>query len=259
MDTLPSREAPIFTREGDAWRPDAEATGPFTGLHGGAVSGLVVAEMEREGRERGFGLLLSASVLLLRPAPPALLETRTELLRKGGRAGVLETVLTAEGKLIAKGWGSFVAPFPVAGAPAEPPRPAAPAALPPWPLKPRFRQATLFDALDLRIDGEGIIWGRLTRPLVPFESALANAFAVADNGQPFSLRAPHDLLRRLTFPNIDLSLHLSRPPASDWIGVRAHSDWRPEGMGLTQSELRDEVGPLGRSCQTIVLMPREAR
>jgi hypothetical protein len=259
MAAVNGREAPIFTREGGAWRPDAEAAGPFAGLHGGAVSGLVIAEMEREGRERGFGLLLSASVLLLRPAPLAPLETRTELLRKGGRAGVLETVLVAEGKLIAKGWGSFVAPVAVADTPAEPPLPATPEALPPWPLKPRFHQATLFDALDLRSDGDGTIWGRLTRPLVPFESPLANAFAVADNGQPFSLGSPHDLLRRLTFPNIDLALHLSRPPASDWIGVKARSDWRPEGMGLTQSELRDEAGPLGRSCQTIVLMPREAR
>jgi Thioesterase-like superfamily len=256
MDAALALDAPIFARDGAQWRPDPEAGGPFGGLHGGAVSGLIVAEMEREGRERGLGFLLSVAVVLLRPAPMAPLETRTELLRKGGRAGALETQLSAGGKLIAKGMGSFVAPTAVADTPAAPPLPAAPDTLPPWPLKPRFPHQTLFDALDLRIDAEGRIWGRLMRPLVPFASAMANAFAVADNGQPFSLGGRHDVLRRFTFPNIDIALHLSRPPMGGWIGVKARSDWRPEGMGLTESELRDETGPLGRCCQTIVLMPR---
>ena len=249
-------DAPIFTRDGARWLPHEIATGPFRGLHGGAVSGLVVAEMERAGREHGLGLLLSASVLLLRPAPLAALETRTELLRKGGRAGALETLLLADDKLVAKGVASLVAAEPVTGAPAEPPLAADPEALPPWPMHPRFRHKTLFDALDLRHDGEGCIWGRLMRPLVPFATSLAGAFAVADNGQPFSLGGDHRLLERYTFPNIDIALHLSRPPQPGWIGVRARSDWRPDGMGLTESELFDEAGRIGRCCQTVVLVPR---
>jgi acyl-CoA thioesterase len=249
-------DAPIFSRDGARWRPHEIATGPFRGLHGGAVSGLVVAEMERAGREHGLGTLLSASVLLLRPAPLAPLETRTELLRKGGRVGALETVLLAEDKLIAKGMASFVAAETVAGVPAEPPLAADPAALPAWPMHPRFRHQTLFDALDLRHDEEGRIWGRLKRPMVPFDTTLAAAFAVADNGQPFSLAGDTTLLKRLTFPNIDIALHLSRPPQRGWIGVKARSDWRPDGMGLTESELFDEAGRIGRCCQTIVLVPR---
>jgi hypothetical protein len=166
-------------------------------------------------------------------------------------------VLAADGKLIAKGVASFVAPQAVADPPGEPPLRCDPGALAPWPLHPRFRHKTLFDALDLRIDAEGRIWGRLLRPLVPFESALANAFAVADNGQPISLLAGHrDVLDRFTFPNIDIALHLSRPPVSGWTGVKARSDWRPEGMGLTESDLYDAEGRIGRCCQTIVLMPR---
>jgi hypothetical protein len=247
---------PIFREEAGCWRPAPEAGGPFGGLHGGAVSGLVVAAMERAGRERGLGLMLSAAVLLLRPAPMAPLETRTELLRQGGRVAALETVLGAEGKLIAKGMGSVVAPQSVLGTPAAPPVRADPAALPPWGRKPRFRHATLFDALDLRLAPEGRIWGRLLRPLVPFETRLADAFAVADNGQPFSLDGDATLLERYSFPNIDIALHLSRPPAGGWIGVAARSDWRPDGMGLTESALHDEAGPIGRCCQTVVLVPR---
>lgn len=247
---------PIFHENEGSWRPAPEAGGPFGGLHGGAVSGLVVAAMERWGEARGLGLLLSASVLLLRPAPMASLETRTELLRQGGRVAALETVLLAEGKLIAKATGSFVAPQSVGATPAAPPLRAEPAALPPWPRKPRFRHASLFDALDLRQAPEGPIWGRLLRPLVAFETRLAGAFAVADNGQPFSLDGDTAPLAQYSFPNIDIALHLSRPPAGEWIGVAARSDWRPDGMGLTESALHDEAGPLGRCCQTVVLVPR---
>jgi hypothetical protein len=200
--------------------------------------------------------LLSVAVLLLRPAPMAALETKTELLRKGGRVGALETVLGAEGKLIAKAVGSFVAPHSVEDTPAEPALRTDAGALPPWTRKPRLPHKTLFDTLDLRIEPSGRVWGRLMRPLVPFETCLADAFAVADNGQPFSLGGDPALLERYAFPNIDIALHLSRPPANGWIGVAARSDWRPDGMGLTESELHDEKGRIGRCCQTVVLMPR---
>ena len=251
------RADPLFAREGGRWLPHPEATGPFRGLHGGAVSGLIIAEMERYAREQDLGIMLSASVMFLRPAPAAALETRTELLRKGGRSSALETTLVADDRLIAKGTASCVAPRSVSGMPAEPARPVDAAALPPWPLKPRFAHRTLFDALDVRIDGEGTKWARLLRPMVPYESEFAAAFAVADNGQPFSLEDPYALLARHTFPNVDLTLHAARPPVGDWIGVKARSDWRPEGMGLTESELYDVEGRFGRACQTVVVMPRD--
>jgi hypothetical protein len=121
MNTIPSVDEPIFTRDAQCWHPHAEAAGVHSGLHGGAISGLVVADMEREAREQGLGLPLSASVLLIRPGPLAPLETHTEVLRKGGRVGVLETTLLADGQVIAKGTASFVVPRPVEGTPAVTP------------------------------------------------------------------------------------------------------------------------------------------
>lgn len=254
MDGIDLAE-PLFARDGGRWQPHPEASGPFRGLHGGAVSGLIVAEMERYAREHALGFMLSASVMLLRPAPAEPLETHTELLRKGGRSSALETTLTAQGRLIAKGTASCVAPQSVAGTPAEPPLPVDAGSLPPWPLKPRFAHRTLFDALDLRVDAEGAKWGRLLRPLMPYAAGFAAVFAVADNGQPFSLEEPRDALSRYTFPNIDIAVHAARPAVGAWIGVKARSDWRPEGMGLTESELYDAQGRFGRACQTVVLMP----
>jgi len=247
---------PLFTHDGRHWLPHAEAGGPFGGLHGGAVSGLVVAEMEREAREQGMGLALGGSVLLIRPAPMAPLEMRTEILRKGGRVGVLETSLLAGGKLIAKGTASFVTAAPFDDVPAATPRPFDPASLPAWARRPRFAHATLFDAEDIRDDGRGTKWARLIRPLMGFATPFANLFAIADNGTPFYLTTHRPAPPRYGFPNIDITIHVSRAPIGDWIGVTAQSDWRPEGRGLTESALYDEHGPLGRACQIVVLTER---
>jgi acyl-CoA thioesterase len=256
MSTIPSADEPIFTRDTRYWHPHPEAAGPRSGLHGGAISGLLVADMEREARELGLGLPLSASVLFIRPGPLAPLETHTEVLRKGGRVGVLEATLLADGQVIAKGTASFVVPRPVERTPAVAPQPYDPADLPHWELPRRPEHKTLFDALDIRDDGHGTKWARLLRRLVPHASPFANLFAVADNGTPFYLTAHGLAPFHLAFPNIDLAIHVSRAPIGEWIGVTAQSDWRLEGMGLTESALYDEHGLLGRACQTVVLVPR---
>jgi acyl-CoA thioesterase len=248
--------APLFIREGEDWLPQAEAGGPFGGLHGGAVSGLIVAEMERAAEAAGMGLLLSASVLFLRPAPMAPLAALTRVLRRGDRVGALETELRDKDKLIAKAHASFAAAIAADRVAEVPARPFDPAPLPPWPLKPRFPHATLFDVLDLRVDGETVKWGRLLRPIVPFPSRLAHVFAVADNSQPFSLGDPGSIVARYAFPNIDLAIYVSRPPIGPWVGVEARSDWRASGMGLTEAALHDEHGRFGRACQSVVLVPR---
>jgi len=259
MDAAAALAAPLFGRAGEQWLPQAETGGPFGGLHGGAVSGLVVGEMEREAREHGLGTMLSASVLLLRRAPMAPLTTLTRVLHRGGRSAALETELCAQGKLVAKGTASCVAALAVADTPAAAPRPAAPETLSPWAIKPRFSHPTLFDVLDIRIDPEGTKWARLTRPLLPYTSRLAPAFAIADNGQPFSLFDRQATLPRYTFPNIDIALHVARVPVGEWIGVAARSDWRAEGMGLTEAALYDFAGLSGRACQTAVPVSPPAR
>jgi uncharacterized protein (TIGR00369 family) len=226
---------PIFARDGERWQPRAEAGGPFGGLHGGAVSGLLVAEMERAAHTAQMGVMLSVSVLFLRPAPMAPLEVESRVLRQGDRVGVIETELRAQDKLIAKAHGSFVAAIEADAVPEAPARLFDPTPLPPWPLKPRFPQPTLFDALDLRVDGNGIKWGRLLRPIMAFPSTLAHVCAVADNGQPFSLCDPGTVVGRYAFPNIDLAIYVARPPVGPWVGVDAlrlaEERHGPDGIG----------------------------
>lgn len=247
---------PIYREDGGRWHPSPQAAGPFGGLHGGGVSGLLVAGMERKAQQDGYGVALNAGVMFLRPAPMAPLETRLSVIRAGGRVAVLENALWVDDRLIARATATFVAAIPEL--PDEHVPIAAPAPCDPEPLpKLRFNTGldhpSFFDALDLRDDGAGTKWGRLLRPVVDFPAPLAGTFAIADNSQPFSIlpaRRP-----RLRFPNIDITLHLSRRREGEWIGVEARSDWRTAGYGLTEAAVRDTTGPLGRSCQTIVLSP----
>jgi len=247
---------PTYREEAGRWHPSPQAAGPFGGLHGGGVSGILIAGMERKARQDGYGVLLNAAVMFLRPAPMAPLESRLSVIRAGGRVTVLENALWVDDRLIARATATFVAAIDgiaAEGISTAAPAPSDPALLPRLPAFIRLDHPSFFETLDLRDDGAGTKWGRLARPIVDFPAPLAAVFAIADNGQPFSFlpqRRP-----RLRFPNIDITVHLSRPPQGEWVGVEARSDWRPEGYGLTEAGLRDATGPLGRSCQTIVLAP----
>ncbi|MFZ2470081.1 MAG: thioesterase family protein [Parvibaculum sedimenti] len=258
MNVIDTKLEPVFTRDGTFWLPHVEATGPFRGLHGGAVSGLVVAAMEERAREKDWGQAMTASVLILRPAPLERLETRIEVLRSGGRVAMLESSLWAGERLIAKATGAFVKPIslPEVSRVSAAPAPVDPSALPVWGARGPQNRTTFFDALDIRDDGNGTKWGRMKRPMVAFEAPMANLFAFADNGTPYWLSGTEFWPpTRWGFPNIDIAVHISRAPVGPWVGVEPGSDWRDNGLGLTDSKLYDEAGPLGRACQTVVLTP----
>jgi acyl-CoA thioesterase len=250
-------EAPVFRAEGDAWTPSPAAAGPFGGLHGGAVSGLVVALLEAEARRREAGTALSASLLLLRPAPMAPLTIEVSALRQGGRVSAFEAIVSAEDKLIAKGVAIFAKPSAVEGTPQAPRVATDPSGFPLWRDHPRGTRYGFFGVLDIRQDDQGRKWGRLMRPLTAAPSPLADVFAVADCATAFDLSGRHLFPAPYGHPNADISIHVSRRPEGAWVGVAPNSDWRSEGMGLTEAALFDEAGVLGRSCQAVVIIARE--
>jgi acyl-CoA thioesterase len=248
---------PIFTTDAREWSPSAFAAGPFGGLHGGAVSGLMVARLEAEARRADAGAPLSASALLLRPAPMAALALEIRALRQGGRVSVFEAVLSAEGKRVAQATATFVR---TAEAPAllEAAGDAVdPEGFPPWRDHPRGERFGFFAALDIREEGSARKWGRLTRPLTAEPSPLADIFAVADCATAFDLSGHGLFPAAVGHPNADIAIHISRPPRGAWVGVAPNSDWRREGFGLTEARLYDETGPLGRSAQAVVIVRRE--
>jgi hypothetical protein len=57
------------------------------------------------------------------------------------------------------------------------------------------------------------------------------------------------------YPNVELTAHLFRAPAGEWVGMDTSVSWGPGGHGLTATVLHDEAGPVGRVAQLCTLRP----
>lgn len=103
--------------------------------------------------------------------------------------------------------------------------------------------------------GHSRVWARPKMPLLDGEepTALQRLFAVADCASGISSRLR---FREWAFANTDLTVHLSREPQDEWIGLDARMTLGPDGTGLAHSALHDATGPVGRSAQSLLLAPR---
>jgi hypothetical protein len=103
--------------------------------------------------------------------------------------------------------------------------------------------------------GPALTWFRFARPLVDDEapSPLALTAAAADFGNGVSRVLDFD---RHLFVNTDLSIHLSREPAGEWVMLDARTRVEPHGAGLAASTLYDERGPIGLAAQSLFVAER---
>jgi hypothetical protein len=103
--------------------------------------------------------------------------------------------------------------------------------------------------------GPATVWLRTRVPLVAGEelSALGRVLIAADSGNGVSAALD---FRRHRFVNVDLSVHLHRLPAGEWVCLDARTIPQPSGIGLADTSLWDEHGPLGRALQTLLVERR---
>jgi hypothetical protein len=103
--------------------------------------------------------------------------------------------------------------------------------------------------------GPATVWMRMRVPLVAGEepSPLQRVLVAADSGNGVSAELDY---QRYLFINTDLSVHLLRMPAGEWVclDARTHLD----GVGLTDTTLWDERGRIGRAAQTLLVRRRAA-
>lgn len=107
----------------------------------------------------------------------------------------------------------------------------------------------------LGVPGPATDWIRLRVPVVPGEepSPLQRVAAAADFGNGISGVAEFD---QLLFINPDLTVHLHRLPAGEWVCLDAVTWMEDRGVALAESRLWDEQGPLGRSLQSLLIDAR---
>ena len=262
---MPEPESLFEPVEG-GWIPTDYSRGPWSpkALHGGPVAALLAGAAERRGSEGNDIAWLPARITieLLRPVPVAPLRIDAAMYRPGRKVQLVDVTLrTADGTDVATARLLRVReeeiPAPVTTALAPPANPETLTGTPTlgrqdYPafhshgVEHRFAVGT-FDEL-----GPASDWIRLRVPVVPGEAPtpLQRVAAAADFGNGVSRVAD---FTELTFINPDLTIHLHRPPAGEWVCIEAHTWMEGHGLGLAESRLWDTRGPLGRSLQSLLI------
>ena len=102
--------------------------------------------------------------------------------------------------------------------------------------------------------GRASFWVRSGLPLVGGEevSRLATFAGLFDIANGMTVRVSP---QEVAFPNVDLTAHLFRQPAGEWLGFDTTVSFGPGGLGLTSSVLHDAAGPFGTSAQILTVRP----
>lgn len=103
--------------------------------------------------------------------------------------------------------------------------------------------------------GPAVCWIRLRHPIVAgtVSSPLERTLAAADCGNGVS--SVMDWARYF-FINTDLTVTLHRDPVGEWVCLDAVTYPERSGIGLADTHLFDEQGPVGRGTQTLIIGPR---
>ncbi len=259
---------PLFERRGAAYQPSLHTRGPWDAgaQHGGAPAALLAREIER--RDPGSEMFVARITFeFLGPVPIAPLVAEAATLRPGRRFQLVEgelragemTVVRARAVRLRRGSMELPAVAMVPpGALFEPPDAARPAPFPPDTGDEGFHRTAMeirWLAGSYQEAGPAQAWFRFARPLVGDErpSPLQRTVAAADFGNGVSRVLAFD---EHLFVNTDLSVHLHREPAGEWVMLDARTVADSAGAGLATSALHDERGPIGVALQTLFVDTR---
>jgi acyl-Coa thioesterase superfamily protein/acyl-CoA thioesterase superfamily protein len=250
------------------WDPDSQHAGPPAALIGRAVAHL------DGGVERHVGRI---TYEILRPVPIAPLEVSAEVVRPGRAVELVEASLADEhGEVIrARAWrvrdghveipeglSSEDGPGTIGSSPStlRPGfAPPGPSECPPGAFPDTGQDVGYHTAMEYRFahggfaePGPAIAWMRMRVPLVDGErpSPLERVLAAADSGNGVSSTLDWD---RFLFINVDLSVHLHREPVGEWVCLDAITIPERTGIGIADTALYDERGPVGRADQTLLV------
>ena len=255
---------PVFRREGDAFVPTGHARGPWDPgqLHGGAPAALIAEAIQEEGY-----LVARLTLDFLGPVPMTPLTVGARTTKPGRSFQVAEAELSAEGQVVVRARavrlrrGQVVLPA-IPGDDEAPPAAPESGRRDPFPATGDHVEGFHLTAMDIRFldevgfdTGPARAWFRLTRPLIDDDppSALARTVAAADFGNGISRVVDFDAY---LFVNTDLTVHLYREPAGEWVLLDARTQLEPHGAGLAHSILSDERGRLGLSAQSLFVAAR---
>jgi len=266
----------FFTSEGGTYVPSELTRGPWDpdSQHAGPPAALLGREIERLAADgpRQVGRI---TYEILRPVPIAPLRIEVSVVRPGRSVELVEATMADErGPVVrATAWRLRVAAL-------EPLAPAAeegtgtqstlrPAFAPPGPAEghsaeffPTGESVGYHTGMEYSFvrgsflaPGPATVWMRMRHPLVGGENPtpLQRVLIAADSGNGVSATLDW---RHWVFINVDLSVHLHRMPVGEWVCLDAITLPERSGIGLADTALYDERGPLGRAAQTLLVDSR---
>ena len=266
----------LFLADGEVLIPTDLACGPWdqTAMHGGPPSALLTRAVEAAEAPQGVTMAIARiTVELMRAIPLEPVVVRSDVVRSGRRVQIVDATVShaTSGVEMARARALRIRIKPIALPYEDPVRgPLLVAEPPPAPPEtgevgvPRVGDYVAFhrDAIELRLiegswqdPGPVTLWGRLLVSIVPDEvpSPMQRTVALSDMGNGVSNIL--DFESHL-FINPELSVHVWREPAGEWIGLRSRTDLGPHGIGLAESSLYDPGGRFGRAEQSLFVDTR---
>jgi hypothetical protein len=257
----------FYERAGDVFRATELTRGPWDpgAQHAGPPAALLGRELELlpDAAEFQVGRVTCE---ILRSIPIGPVRVAARIVRPGRRVQLLEAELrdeAGEPLMRAAAWRLRTAPVEI------PPEALAAGEPPPGPERgseaeffPTGQELGYHSAMEVRFveggfvePGPALVWLRMRQPLVAGEdpSPLQRVLVTADVGNGVSASLDY---RRYLFVNVDLTVHLERMPAGEWVCVDAVTLPQPNGVGTAESVLSDRRGRFGRALQTLLIAAR---
>jgi acyl-CoA hydrolase len=261
-----SHEAESFyvQDDADAFTATVATTGPWSaGLQHGGPPAALLARAAEQAAGRDDVVALRAAVDFLSPVPVGPVRVSAEVAKPGRTALAVDTALSAGGRTVlrARVWLVRLADDgPHVPAPdGTDPKAPGPESLPDQPMSWSFPYARHVDWRCIEgtpdTPGPAHVWSRPRIPLVRGEepSGLQRVLITADSGSGISSVLDWDTW---SFVNVDLDVHLLRPPTGGWVGMDAVTRVARTGAAQCATTLHDEGGWLGTAAQTLVVQPR---
>lgn len=232
------------------WDRDSQHAGPPSALLGTAMQDALGQPLAR------------ITVEILRPVPIADLTVRADVVRPGRSVRLAEGTLSDDvgPVLLARGWAIRETDLDIDPPGDEPwpsPEEAGEGAFFPVPWDEGYHTAMEVRFLDGAFTqiGPARAWMRPRVSLISGQelTPLQRVLLAADSGN--GLSSALDFSRYL-FINTDLTVHLHRHPAGEWVGFDARTVVQPHGVGLATTTIRDRQGEIGRGLQSLLIGER---
>lgn len=260
----------LFDLDGDRFVPTELTRGGWSNdaQHGSPPSGLLARAIENVPTAAPMQVA-RFTIDLFRPVPLEPLEVDVEVLRDGRRIQVVETILRHGAVEVGRATALKIRTADVALPDVDrepweqpPPPERADAVVGFWDFDGsdvvRFHR----NAVEIRSIGDsflrpgpGISWFRLRYPVVAGEepSPFVRLATLADmsNGNSQALDPTAYI-----YVNPDITLYAHRLPIGEWVGMKSAAHQHRSGIGLADTRVFDEQGPLGRINQAQLLDTR---